>query len=92
MKCTYLIPLLHQVVHDGLDVGQVPTHGAVGVLERAGEGGPARLRDVVHVGAGLLAHLDGLEAVSPRCRMYWGIALQHKMSTEWLQKVTQEME
>ena len=23
MKCTYLIPLLHQVVHDGLDVGQV---------------------------------------------------------------------
>ena len=73
---TYLISLLQQVLHGGLDMGQVAPHGAIFVLQGAGEGRPARLCDVVHVSASLLAHLDDFEVVSPRCRMYGGIALQ----------------
>ena len=75
VQYTYLVPLLQQVLHGGLDMGQVAAHVAVFVLERAGEGGPARLGDVVHVGAGLLAHFDDLEVVPPRCRVNGGITL-----------------
>ena len=50
---TYVVSLLEDILHCGLDEFQVAPHGANGVLQRGGEGRPARLGDVAEVGAGL---------------------------------------